>query len=108
MVVGMSVGKHAHPLKIARELDDCGSRLDAQAATAIRELHFQRDKLLAALEEMTEVHDEPCRIDHKGFCQSHFLDNVNDGGCRVSTAKAVVAHVKHAQTFINEWKGGAA
>lgn len=47
--------------------------------------------LLAALQEMVEANDEPCRIDHKGFCQSHYLDHVDEGGCRVANAKAAIA-----------------
>lgn len=47
--------------------------------------------LLSCLIEMVEVHDEPCRIDHHGCCQSHFLDDVNDGGCRVANARAAIA-----------------
>ena len=52
-------------------------------------------KLLHALEELLEVQDEPCRIDHQGYCQSHYLDNVNDlpGGCCVANARALVAKV---------------
>jgi hypothetical protein len=51
--------------------------------------------LLKALEELLEVQDEPCRIDHQGYCQSHYLDNVNShNGCRVANARALVAKVK--------------
>lgn len=48
------------------------------------------DRLKAALSEMVEVNDEPCRLDHHGYCQSHFLDEVKDGGCRVANAKALL------------------
>ena len=48
----MTVGKHPHPLKVARELDDFNSRLDRQAAAAIRDLHAQRDMLLEALQRL--------------------------------------------------------
>jgi len=47
-------------------------------------------ELLEALREMVEVHDEPCRLDHHGYCQSHFLDEVNDGGCRVANAISAI------------------
>jgi hypothetical protein len=47
--------------------------------------------LLSCLIEMVEVHDEPCHLDHHGCCQSHFLDDVNDGGCRVANARAAIA-----------------
>lgn len=51
--------------------------------------------LLKALEELLEVQDEPCVIDHQGYCQSHYLDNVNShNGCRVANARALVAKVK--------------
>jgi len=51
--------------------------------------------MVRALEELLEVQDEPCRIDHQGYCQSHYLDNVNShGGCRVANARALVAKVK--------------
>ncbi len=59
-----------------------------------RLIHLAPD-LLKALEELLEVQDEPCRIDHQGYCQSHYLDNVNiHGGCRVANARALVAKVK--------------
>jgi len=48
-------------------------------------------ELFEVLQEMVEVNDGPCRIDHKGFCQSHYLDHVDEGGCRVANAKAVIA-----------------
>jgi hypothetical protein len=52
-------------------------------------------ELLKALEELLEMQDEPCVIDHKGYCQSHYVDNVNShGGCRVANARALVAKVK--------------
>lgn len=46
--------------------------------------------LLVALQEMVDVNDEPCRLDHHGYCQTHYLDDVNDGGCRVANAKAAI------------------
>jgi hypothetical protein len=46
--------------------------------------------LLSCLIEMVEVHDEPCHLDHHGCCQSHFLDDVNEGGCRVANARAAI------------------
>jgi hypothetical protein len=47
--------------------------------------------LLSCLIEMVEVHNEPCHLDHHGCCQSHFLDDVNEGGCRVANARAAIA-----------------
>lgn len=51
-------------------------------------------RLLDCLVELVEVNDEPCRLDHHGYCQSHFLDDVNDGGCRVANAKSVILEAK--------------
>lgn len=46
--------------------------------------------LLAALEALVEVHDEePCRFDHNGKCQSHYLDHQLDG-CRVQVARDAI------------------
>lgn len=63
----MTVGKHAHPLKVARELDDCSSRLDRQAANAIRDLHTQRNNMLFLLKryrEETPLGHQPHMIAH--------------------------------------------
>jgi hypothetical protein len=51
--------------------------------------------MVRALERLLVVQDELCSIDHHGYCQSHYLDNVNShGGCRVANARALVAKVK--------------
>jgi hypothetical protein len=51
--------------------------------------------LLKALERLLVVQDELCSIDHHGYCQSHYLDNVNSyGGCRVANARSLVAKVR--------------
>ena len=52
----------------------------------IKHLEELNQTLVQCLQEMVDVHDEPCRLDHHGYCQSHFLDDVNDGGCRVANA----------------------
>ncbi len=54
--------------------------------------------LLSCLIEMVEVHDEPCHLDHHGCCQSHFLDDVNEGGCRVANARAAIAKATGEQS----------
>lgn len=45
--------------------------------------------LLAALEAMVAVHDKPCRFDHNGYCQSHYLDHQVDG-CLVQIARDAI------------------
>jgi hypothetical protein len=51
--------------------------------------------MVRALERLLVVQDEPCSIDHHGYCQSHYLDNVNHhGGCRVANARSLVAKVR--------------
>jgi hypothetical protein len=51
--------------------------------------------MVRALERLLVVQDELCSIDHHGYCQSHYLDNVNShGGCRVANARALVAKVR--------------
>jgi hypothetical protein len=51
--------------------------------------------MVSALERLLVVQDELCSIDHHGYCQSHYLDNVNShGGCRVANARALVAKVR--------------
>lgn len=57
-----------------------------RALSELRRLNTVNGDLVAALQEMVDVNDEPCHMDHHGFCQSHFLDDVNDGGCRVANA----------------------
>ena len=48
--------------------------------------------LLAALERLLEVDDEPCRFDHHGYCQAHYLDN--KGECRIENARALLAEIR--------------
>ena len=43
-------------------------------------------KLEAALIRLLEVMDEPCRYDHHGNCQAHFVENP----CCVADARALV------------------
>jgi hypothetical protein len=51
--------------------------------------------MVRALDALLVVQDELCSIDHHGYCQSHYLDNVNShGGCRVANARALVAKVR--------------
>jgi len=51
--------------------------------------------MVRALERLLVVQDELCSVDHHGYCQSHYLDNVNHhGGCRVANARALVAKVR--------------
>ena len=63
----MTVGKHAHPLKVARELDDFNSRLDRQAAAAIRDLFAQRDHLVVLLRHGRAV----IEANRDGMVESH-------------------------------------
>ena len=57
------------------------------ARAQLKEREAERDKLLEvnkvladALEGMLAVQEENCRIDHDGYCQEHYLDDVADGG----------------------------
>jgi len=43
-------------------------------------------RLEAALVRLLDVLDEPCRYDHHGYCQTHFVENP----CRVAEARALV------------------
>lgn len=56
-------------------------------------LMAESPNLLKCLIDMVEVNDEPCRFDHKGFCQAHYLDHESEG-CRVANAKAAIAKVR--------------
>jgi hypothetical protein len=65
---------------------------EADAAVELRRLYEVNAVLLAALIQINDLHeDEPCRIDHHGFCQTHYFDNINDGGCCVANAKVAIA-----------------
>ena len=50
--------------------------------------------LYEALDALVEVNDEPCWTDHHGYCQAHYMDNVNAEGCRVAKARAVIAKAR--------------
>lgn len=56
-------------------------------------LMAESPNLLKCLIDMVEVNDEPCRFDHKGFCQAHYLDHESEG-CRVANAKAAIAKIR--------------
>jgi hypothetical protein len=47
-------------------------------------------ELLATLQEMVDITEDECRLDHHGYCQAHYLDDTNNGGCRVANAKAAI------------------
>lgn len=63
-----------------------------QAITAHRDAQASaiNEQMLEALKEMVEVCDTKCRTDHHGYCQEHYLDDVNNGGCRVANAKKAI------------------
>lgn len=47
-------------------------------------------ELHRSLSELLEVHrDTPCRLDHHGNCQAHYLDS-SEHGCRVARAREVL------------------
>ena len=86
----------ADHLRDATEMVDHGDELTIAYLDGVHTgKQTANSDLLKALEELLEVQDEPCRIDHQGYCQSHYLDNVNShNGCRVANARALVAKVK--------------
>lgn len=43
------------------------------------------DKAKALLEEWLEIHDTPCRFDHHGYCQEHYLQD--KGECIVELTR---------------------
>lgn len=53
----------------------------------------ESERLREALQSMVDVDDEQCRLDHNGYCQSHYLDHDMDG-CRVAIARAALAKAK--------------
>ena len=64
-----------------------------EATKLLSEEREKNERLRELLAEMVEVHEDPCRLDHHGYCQEHFLDDVNDGGCRVANAKTALQEV---------------
>jgi len=50
-------------------------------------------------EEFLEVHDEPCRLDHHGCCQSHFLEE----DCLIVRTKQAL---ESARKILNEQTDG--
>ncbi|QPB11377.1 hypothetical protein [Providencia phage Kokobel2] len=48
----------------------------------------QAKRLLAAIAEMQKMVGEDCRLDHRGYCQEHWLHNVNE--CPVAVIKELV------------------
>lgn len=50
-----------------------------------------RAKLWTALADLVACHgDTPCRYDHHGYCQEHYLETE----CSVAKARTVLAEVK--------------
>jgi hypothetical protein len=50
-------------------------------------------RLAGALERLLETNDEPCRFDHDGACQEHYLDE--SGQCRVAQARDLLANYRN-------------
>lgn len=44
---------------------------------------------LETLERWYDLHNTPCRYDHHGYCQEHFLES--KGECIVEVTRAVLA-----------------
>jgi hypothetical protein len=40
-----------------------------------RKVKSKLERVLALLEEWNEMHDTPCRFDHHGYCQEHYLED---------------------------------
>lgn len=55
-----------------------------------QKLLAENQQLRQLLQELVDVTEEKCRTDHHGYCQAHYLDDVNDGGCRVANARAAL------------------
>lgn len=56
----------------------------------VMELRAERDELLVALKKLVAPHDEPCRRDHHGYCQTHFLEE----DCCVAEARSLIERIK--------------
>lgn len=88
---GINSGDHEimNPENYEKEMSRCcGDR-----QTVLNALQTQAE-LVELLKSFVEVHDEPCRTDHHGYCQTHFLDDVNNEGCRVANAKKMIARAE--------------
>lgn len=95
-LTGQVMHSYSQPIAIAQQsaanmvagvFDDVSGGRDVADANA--RLIAAAPDLLAALEKMVAVHDEPCRFDHNGYCQSHYLDHQVDG-CLVQIARDAI------------------
>ena len=73
--------------------DSTGRTVAYGVADEYADLFAAAPLMLEALKAVLEVHDEPCRLDHHGLCQTHHLRS-NDAGepeCEVELVRAAIA-----------------
>jgi hypothetical protein len=61
-------------------------------------MKYTKKEIIQLIEEMHDPHDEKCRYDHHGYCQTHYL---HEYPCPFSKAKDVIKFLKQENIKIN-------
>ena len=54
----------------------------------IDRLLSEKEQMRSALARFVEITDEECRLDHNGYCQSHYVERADD--CTVAAARRLL------------------
>jgi hypothetical protein len=82
-------------------LNETAELISRQAFDAASSIWRSRlERAVKALDELLEVQDEACRIDHNGNCQNHYIEKP----CRVGDAREVLPDLKQ---FLAQAEGDA-
>lgn len=65
----------------------------AEVATWTQEVIDIRGVALDLLHELVDHETDECCYDHDGFCQTHYHDGIDRGGCTIYRARKFLAEV---------------